>query len=67
MKYNHKVKINVSNTDGNKQEVLQSQYKRIPYRLAKLLFGDFCEVLILTPGKSVEGITIEEHKSQTHS
>lgn len=63
MKYCHKVKINVSDMDGNKQEVLQSQHKRIPCRLAKLLFGDFCEVLILNPGKSVEGIVIEEHKS----
>lgn len=60
MKLKHKVQINVADKRGNKQEVLQSEHRSIPKRLLTFLFGEFCEILVLTPGKSVEGIEIKE-------
>ena len=60
MKLNHKVKINIADRNGHKQEVLQSEHRIIPKRLLTLLFGEFCEVLVLTPGESVQGIEIKE-------
>ena len=29
-------------------------------RLLKLLFGDFCEVFVLTPGETVSSVEIKE-------
>lgn len=46
----HKVKIAVSN-GGKKTQVLTSGSSRIPMRLLRWLLGDFCEILILTPGR----------------
>lgn len=56
----HLVKINIGDRYGNKQEVLRSEHRSIPRRLLTLLFGEFCEVLVLTPGESVQGIEIRE-------
>lgn len=60
MRFKHMVRINVADLDGHKQEVLQTGHRYIPVRLLRLLFGDFCEILVLTPGKSVQGIEIKE-------
>lgn len=60
MRLKHKVRINIADKSGNKQEVLQSEYRSIPKRLLTLLFGEFCEILVLTPGESVQGIEIKE-------
>lgn len=56
----HKVRINIADKNGNKQEVLQSEHRSIPKKLLTFLFGDFCEVLVLTPGETVQGIEIRE-------
>jgi hypothetical protein len=40
--------------------VLGSKKVRLPQRLLNLIFGDFCEVLVLTPGTSVRNIEIHE-------
>ena len=56
----HRVRISVCNGDGNAQHVVTSRKKKIPSLLARLLFGGFSEVVILTPGKSVQGIEICE-------
>lgn len=48
MKLKHKVRINVADKRGNKQEVLQSEHRSIPKRLLTFLFGEFCEILVLT-------------------
>lgn len=60
MKLRHKVRINVADREGNKQEVLQSTHIRIPERLLRFFFGDLHQVLVLVPGESVEGIVIQE-------
>ena len=56
----HKVRINVADKRGGKQTVLQSSQMSIPKRLLTFFFGDFCDVLVLTPGESVRGIEIKE-------
>lgn len=53
MKLKHKIKINIADRNGHKQEVLQSEHRSIPKRLLTFPFGEFCEVLVLTPGESV--------------
>lgn len=60
MKLLHKVRINVADRHGRRQSVLQSGYLSIPKKLLTLLFGDFCEILVLTPGETVQGIEIQE-------
>ena len=57
---NHRVQINVANNKGQIQQVLESHRTRLPERLLKLLVGNFCEVLVLTPSASVQNIEIHE-------
>ena len=54
MTLKHRVRINVCDERGHRQPVLKSGTARLPKRLLKWLFGDFCQVLVLTPGKSVD-------------
>lgn len=62
MKLKHRVQINVADKRGEKQRVLGSTKLCIPQRIIRLLFGDFCEVLVLNPGNSVQKIEIHEIK-----
>lgn len=64
MKLKHRVRINVADSRGRKKEVLRSEHRRISKRLLRLLFGEFCEVLVLTPGETVEGIEIREMRGE---
>ena len=56
----HTVKINITDRRGEKRNVLTSTRVSIPRRILRFLFGDFCQVLVLTPGETVEGIEISE-------
>lgn len=60
MKWKHKIKINIADRNGHRQEILQSEQRSIPKRLLTFLFGEFCEILVLSPGESVQGIEIKE-------
>ena len=60
MKIQHKVRINIADRNGNKKEVLQSEHISLPKRLLTFLFGEFCEILVLKPGQTVQGIEIKE-------
>ena len=60
---NHRVQINVANNTGQMQRVLESHRIRLPERLLKLIVGNFCEVLVLTPSASVQNIEIHEVRS----
>ncbi|HCT64540.1 MAG TPA: hypothetical protein DIC60_04640 [Lachnospiraceae bacterium] len=62
MNLQHKVKINISDQDGNKKNVLNGTLKCLPKRLLNLLFGEFTEVLVLIPGQSVKNVEIHEIK-----
>lgn len=56
----HKIQINIADRKGNKQHIVNGTTVRLPERLLRFLFGDFTEVLVLTPGKTVEGIEVKE-------
>lgn len=56
----HIVKINIANRHGEKHNILSTTKVSIPRRILRFLFGDFCQVLVLTPGETVEGIEINE-------
>ena len=62
MKLKHKIRINVTDDVGKKQTVLQSGVRHLPRRIAKWLFGENTEVLVLTPGQSVESVEVHEVK-----
>lgn len=55
----HKVKIAISN-GGKKTQLLTGDSIKIPMRILRWLLGDFCEILVLTPGKTVQSIEIQE-------
>lgn len=63
----HTVKTNIANRRGEKHNVLTSTRVSIPRRILRFLFGDFCQVLILTPGETVEGIEINETQKDGES
>ena len=58
----HTVRINIANRNGNKQQILTSTRLSLPRRLLRFLFGDFCQVLVLTPGETVTGVEIHENR-----
>ena len=56
----HKVCINVTDSKGRKQTVLKSGICSIPRKMVTALFGENTEILVLTPGQSVESVEIHE-------
>lgn len=66
MKLKHRVRINIADRNGCRQEVLQSGRMSIPKKLLTFLFGEFCEVLVLTPGETVQGIEIRELRGESN-
>jgi len=61
MNLQHKVQINLARKDGSqKKAVIKSGISKIPQRLLNFLFGEFTEVLVLTPGQSVQSVEIHE-------
>jgi hypothetical protein len=61
MNLQHKVQINIARKDGSqKKAVIKSGISKIPQRLLNFLFGEFTEVLVLTPGQSVQSVEIHE-------
>lgn len=62
MNLKHKVNVNVQNSRGERQKVLTSARMSLPRRLMRLIFGDFCDVLVLAPGADVQSVEISEVK-----
>jgi hypothetical protein len=60
VKLQHRVQINVAQGGGGPQGVLGSRGRKIPARLLRFLFGEYSEVLVLTPGKTVRSVEIHE-------
>ncbi len=61
MNLQHRVLINVARKDGSqKKAVVKSGISKIPQRLLNFLFGEFTEILVLTPGQSVQSVEIHE-------
>lgn len=64
MKLKHKVRINVTDDVGNKETVLQGGIRNLPRKVAQWLFGENMEILVLTPGQSIESVEIHEVKKE---
>jgi hypothetical protein len=60
VKLQHRVQINVAQGGGGNQRVLNSRGRKISARLIRFLFGEYSEVLVLTPGKTVRSVEIHE-------
>lgn len=64
MKLKHRVRINVTDDAGNKETVLQGGIRNLPRKFAQWLFGENMEILVLTPGQSIESVEIHEVKKE---
>ena len=60
MAVKHKIVINVSDSDGRRENVLKGADVKLPVRLLKFLFGEFTQVYLLSPGQTVESVDIRE-------
>lgn len=58
----HKVTINVSKPSGDKNPVIQSKKKTFRSRVFNSLFGKKVNLLVITPGDTVESVEIKEIK-----
>lgn len=56
----HKVIINVTNDKGDKTKVLCGAQMWLPRMLIKWLFGEYTQVYLLDPGKTVESVDVKE-------
>ena len=56
----HKVTIRIIDEDGREESAIRGARARIPTRLIRFLFGGFTNVYLLTPGKTVDTVLIEE-------
>lgn len=60
----HKILVSIADRTGEKERVVSGTSMRLPQRLLNLLFGEFTDVLVITPGRTVEGIEIRETNSK---
>lgn len=56
----HKVIINIADDNGDKKMVLCGAQKWLPRKLIKWLFGEYTQVYLLAPGKTVESVDVKE-------
>lgn len=60
MSLKHKVIINVKDENGEKTRVVEGKRKTVRSRMLDLLFGKKVNLLVITPGDSVETVEIKE-------
>ena len=56
----HKIQINITDEDGKRKPVLRGGTRSLPKWLMNALFGGSAEILVLTPGQSVQSVEIHE-------
>lgn len=57
---NHRVSVQVTQSDGARTEVLEARERRIHRRLLNFLLGETMNVLVVSPGNTVNRIEIKE-------
>ncbi len=62
MSLKHKVTINIAHPSGNPKPVVESGTRQLRKRLLNFLLGEKMNVIVLTPGDSVESVEIREVK-----
>lgn len=60
MALKHRVSINITGVGGQGKNIIAGAERRLPSRLLRVLFGDFTQVYLLSPGQSVESVEIHE-------
>ena len=60
MNMKHKVTINVTDDKGDKIGLLCGARMCLPRKLVKWLFGEYTQVYLLDPGKTVESVNVKE-------
>ena len=60
MSLRHTVTINVADSRGRDVRVLKGGRMRLPARLLRLLFGEFTQIYLLAPGKTVDSVDSQE-------
>lgn len=58
----HKVVINIKDEDEQKTNVIKGAVRWLPSRIIKFLFGEYRQVYLLDPGKTVDSVNIKEIK-----
>lgn len=66
MRVKHKVSIWIAQADGRTASVIKSGSMSIRNKLLKFLFGEKVNVLVLTPGDSVETVEIHQIGGNGH-
>lgn len=64
MKLKHRVRVQLTDTEGNKETVIQGGIRNLPRKIAQWLFGENMEILVLTLGQSIELVEIHEVKKE---
>lgn len=60
MAMKHRITINVTDPDGKRASLLRGADMKLPARLVRFLFGDFQQIYLLSPGKTIESVNIRE-------
>jgi hypothetical protein len=64
MNVKQKIKVNITDRNGEKQRVLTSTRHSLPQKILRFLFGDCSDVLVLMPGQNVQSVEIQEIKQE---
>lgn len=56
----HKITINVSDPKGKSKTILKGANMKLSARIVRLLFGDYQQIYLLSPGQTVESVDIRE-------
>lgn len=56
----HKVVINVSSENKQKAPVLKAALLTLPRRIVQFLFGEYTQIYLISPGKTIESVYIKE-------
>ena len=56
----HRIRINVSDKAVNKEQVMDGVRLRVPAKILRLIFGELTDVMVIAPGRNVDGIEIHE-------
>ena len=56
----HKVRVNLVTKNNRKEMLYASKRISLPRKLVRLLFGDATQIMIMTPGQTVEQVEFIE-------
>ena len=57
----HTITLTVSD-DGGQRTVLRGATRRLPEKILRFLFGDFRQIYMLDPGKTIMSVDVKEEK-----